>query len=174
MMSSNCTIYNLLIAILYRLLKSRVSKASIVCAILIDSDATRVSMSFERSLCQECFIQRKILHECNKNIVWVVIDKNSCAPDTEICKEACHLRYQTWLSGDHLINANTFSRCIIGWLSDWALFSFQISWFTMSRAKHARHTNQKPVLEFSKFSVEFPFFGQSDHRWKREMVHLVM
>jgi hypothetical protein len=85
-----------------------------------------------------------------------------------------HLRYQAWLSGNHLINADTFARSIIGWLPDRILFSFRTPWFTVSRAKHARHTNWKPVLELSKFPVELPFFGQSDHRWKREMIHLVI
>jgi hypothetical protein len=103
-----------------------------------------------------------------------VINKDNCTPDPEIRKEACHLRYQAWLRRNHLISADTFAGSIISWLSDQTLFSFRAPWFMASRAKHARHTNRKPVIELNKLSVELPFFSQHDHPWKREMIHLVM
>jgi hypothetical protein len=103
-----------------------------------------------------------------------MINKNSCSPNPEICEKPSHLRYQTWSSRDHLIDANTFARSIVIVLSNQTFFPFQASWFAMSCAKDVRLANQKPVFEFSKFSVEFSFFGQSDHHRKRRMVHLVM
>ncbi len=153
MMSSDSTICNLLIAVFYGLLESRISKASVVCSIGVDSDSTFISMLIERRLGKYSLAQCEIVHKCDINIVWEMINKNSCSPNPEIGEKASHLRYQIWLSGDHLIDANTFTRSIITVLSNWTYFSFQALWFAMSHAKDARHANRKPVFELGKFPV---------------------
>ncbi len=63
-------------------------------------------------LCQQSFVQGKILHQMNIDEIAYVIAKKCCAPYPIACWKTCHLRNQARLSGDNLIHT-----CTISWLN---------------------------------------------------------
>ncbi len=146
-MSTNATKGNSLTRVIYVLVKSFITKVSIVRLVLLDSVISLLKDLLINFLCKKSFLKSEILHEMNIDKIACVVTKIGRAPDTITGGKASHLRYQTWLSRNNLIHRDAITWfSIVGMANTAIYFAFGTSRAPMCLTKLTSNTEQWLIL----------------------------